>query len=62
MIKVALIGAAGYTAKEFLELITRHEYLELDFIYSLQNKFLPVVDSDPPLVGTIPTVIMLKFN
>ena len=34
MIKVALIGAAGYTAKEFLELITRHEYLELDSIVS----------------------------
>ena len=34
MIKVALIGAAGYTAKEFLELITRHQYLELDSIVS----------------------------
>ena len=34
MIKVALIGAAGYTAKEFLELVTRHQYLELDSIVS----------------------------
>jgi len=34
LIKVALIGAAGYTAKEFLELVTRHQYLELDSIVS----------------------------
>ena len=37
MIKVGIVGGAGYTAGELIRLIMNHPKLTLDFVYSTSN-------------------------
>ncbi len=37
MIKVGIIGGAGYTAGELIRLLLNHQKTQLNFIYSTSN-------------------------
>lgn len=37
MIKVGIIGGAGYTAGELIRLLVHHRFVEIDFVYSTSN-------------------------
>jgi N-acetyl-gamma-glutamyl-phosphate reductase len=58
MIKIGIVGGAGYTAGELIRLLVNHSKVELDFVYSTSNagNFIHTVHQD--LLGTIE----LKFT
>ena len=58
MIKVGIVGGAGYTAGELIRLLVHHSQVELDFVYSTSNSgnFIYAVHED--LLGSID----LKFT
>ncbi|RXP60324.1 N-acetyl-gamma-glutamyl-phosphate reductase [Lutibacter sp. HS1-25] len=58
MIKIGIVGGAGYTAGELIRLIVNHPNVELDFVYSTSNagNFIYQVHDD--LFGTLD----LKFS
>ncbi|GGK42465.1 MULTISPECIES: N-acetyl-gamma-glutamyl-phosphate reductase [Flavobacteriaceae] len=58
MIKVGIVGGAGYTAGELIRLLVNHSQVELDFVYSTSNagNFIYQVHQD--LLGTLD----LKFT
>ena len=53
MIKVGIIGGAGYTAGELIRLLIHHSKVEIDFIYSTSNAGNKVSKIHQDLLGSI---------
>ncbi|MBN1765512.1 MAG: N-acetyl-gamma-glutamyl-phosphate reductase [Sedimentisphaerales bacterium] len=53
MIKVAIIGATGYTARESIEILLRHSLAEITYLTALPDECAPVTDIFPSLRGRI---------
>lgn len=51
MIKVGIIGGAGYTAGELLRLLIHHPEVEITFVNSSSNAGNPIVDVHEGLIG-----------
>ena len=51
MIKVGIIGGAGYTAGELLRLLLNHPEVEITFVNSTSNAGNPIVDVHEGLIG-----------
>jgi len=58
MIKVGIIGGAGYTAGELIRLLVNHPQVELDFVYSTSNAGNYIYQVHQDLLGSID----LKFT
>lgn len=58
MIKVGIVGGAGYTAGELIRLIVNHSKVELDFVFSTSNSGNYIYEVHDDLVGTLD----LKFT
>lgn len=53
MIKVGIIGGAGYTAGELIRLIIHHSKAELDFVFSTSNAGNKISDIHQDLTGEL---------
>lgn len=51
MIKIGIIGGAGYTAGELLRLLINHPEVEIVFVHSTSNALKPVTDVHQGLLG-----------
>ncbi len=51
MIKIGIIGGAGYTAGELLRLLINHPEAEITFVHSSSNALKPVSDIHQGLIG-----------
>lgn len=62
MIKVGIVGGAGYTAGELIRLLVNHSKVELDFVYSTSNagNYIYAVHQD--LLGQIDLKFTDKIN
>jgi len=58
MIKVGIVGGAGYTAGELIRLLVNHPQAELDFVYSTSNAGNYIYQVHQDLLGSID----LKFT
>ena len=58
MIKVGIVGGAGYTAGELIRLLVNHSKVEIDFVYSTSNAGNYIYDVHQDLIGNI----NLKFT
>ncbi|MCF6180657.1 N-acetyl-gamma-glutamyl-phosphate reductase [Lutibacter sp.] len=58
MIKVGIVGGAGYTAGELIRLLINHPKVELDFVYSTSNAGNYIYNVHQDLLGSI----NLKFT
>lgn len=58
MIKVGIVGGAGYTAGELIRLIVNHSKVELDFVYSTSNAGNYIYQVHQDLLGALD----LKFT
>lgn len=58
MIKVGIVGGAGYTAGELIRLLVNHSQIELDFVYSTSNAGNYIYQVHQDLLGTL----NLKFT
>ena len=58
MIKVGIVGGAGYTAGELIRLIINHPSVELDFVYSTSNAGNYIYQVHDDLLGALE----LKFT
>jgi len=58
MIKVGIIGGAGYTAGELIRLVINHSKVELDFVYSTSNAGNYIYEVHQDLLGSLE----LKFT
>ena len=57
MIKVGIVGGAGYTAGELIRLLVNHSQVELDFVYSTSNAGNYIYQVHQDLLG----ILDLKF-
>ncbi len=62
MIKVGIVGGAGYTAGELIRLLLNHSKLELDFVYSTSNAGNAVYAVHQDLLGQIDLKFTDKVN
>ncbi|MEM6721064.1 MAG: N-acetyl-gamma-glutamyl-phosphate reductase [Bacteroidota bacterium] len=62
MIKVGIIGGAGYTAGELIRLLLHHEKVTIDFVYSTSNAGNKISDVHQDLVGTTDMLFSNKVN
>ncbi|WP_372769586.1 N-acetyl-gamma-glutamyl-phosphate reductase [Lutibacter sp.] len=62
MIKVGIIGGAGYTAGELIRLLVNHSKVELDFVYSTSNAGNYIYDVHQDLLGQIDLKFSDKIN
>jgi len=58
MIKVGVVGGAGYTAGELIRLLVNHSHVALDFVYSTSNAGNNIYQVHQDLLGSID----LKFT
>lgn len=58
MIKVGIVGGAGYTAGELIRLVINHSKIELDFVYSTSNAGNYIYNVHQDLLGSLD----LKFT
>ena len=58
MIKVGIVGGAGYTAGELIRLLVNHSKVELDFVYSTSNAGNYIYNVHQDLLGAL----ALKFT
>ena len=58
MIKVGIVGGAGYTAGELIRLLVNHSEVELDFVYSTSNAGNYIYSVHQDLLGSLD----LKFT
>ncbi|WP_299528726.1 N-acetyl-gamma-glutamyl-phosphate reductase [uncultured Lutibacter sp.] len=58
MIKVGIIGGAGYTAGELIRLLIHHSHVEIDFVYSTSNAGNYIYNVHQDLLGALD----LKFT
>lgn len=52
MIKVGIVGGAGYTAGELIRLLVHHSKVELDFVYSTSNAENNIYEVHQDLLGS----------
>ena len=52
MIKVGIIGGAGYTAGELIRLLLNHSEANIDFVYSTSNAGNKVTKVHQDLIGS----------
>ncbi len=62
MIKVGIVGGAGYTAGELIRLIINHSKIELDFVYSTSNAGNYIYQVHQDLLGAIDLKFSNKVN
>lgn len=62
MIKVGIIGGAGYTAGELIRLIIHHPKVEIDFIYSTSNAGNKISQVHQDLLGSTDLVFSDIIN
>lgn len=62
MIKVGIIGGAGYTAGELIRLLVNHSKVELDFVYSTSNTGNNIYAVHQDLLGQIDLKFTDKIN
>ncbi|MGV8944840.1 MAG: N-acetyl-gamma-glutamyl-phosphate reductase [Lutibacter sp.] len=62
MIKVGIIGGAGYTAGELIRLLVNHSKVELDFVYSTSNAGNYIYDVHQDLLGALELKFSNKVN
>ncbi|MFY0627321.1 MAG: N-acetyl-gamma-glutamyl-phosphate reductase [Reichenbachiella sp.] len=53
MIKVGVIGGAGYTAGELLRILVNHPEVEINYVHSTSNAGNPIVSIHKDLIGDI---------
>lgn len=58
MIKIGIVGGAGYTAGELIRLLVNHPKVELDFVYSTSNSGNYIYNVHQDLLGSLD----LKFT
>jgi len=56
MIRVAVMGASGYTGVELLRLLSRHSQVEITAVTSRQHEGEPISSSFPSLLGAVDLV------
>ena len=62
MIKVGIIGGAGYTAGELIRLLVNHSKVALDFVYSTSNAGNYIYEVHQDLLGQINLKFTDKIN
>lgn len=62
MIKVGIVGGAGYTAGELIRLVINHSKIELDFVYSTSNAGNCIYEVHQDLLGSIGLKFTDKVN
>jgi len=62
MIKVGIVGGAGYTAGELIRLLVNHSQVELDFVYSTSNAGNYIYQVHQDLLGTLDLKFTSKIN
>lgn len=62
MIKVGIVGGAGYTAGELIRLLVNHSQVELDFVYSTSNAGNYIYQVHQDLLGSIDLKFTSKIN
>lgn len=62
MIKVGIVGGAGYTAGELIRLLVNHPKVELDFVYSTSNAGNYIYQVHQDLLGAIDLKFTSKIN
>ena len=62
MIKVGIIGGAGYTAGELIRLLLNHQQATIDFVYSTSNAGNKIYKVHQDLIGTTEIVFSSKIN
>ena len=60
MIKVGIIGGAGYTAGELIRLLLNHKQATIDFVYSTSNAGNKIYKVHQDLIGDIETLLSEK--
>ncbi|MDP5081671.1 MAG: N-acetyl-gamma-glutamyl-phosphate reductase [Winogradskyella sp.] len=62
MIKVGIIGGAGYTAGELIRLLINHQHTSMDFVYSTSNAGNKINSIHQDLVGTFDMLFSGTIN
>ena len=62
MIKVGIIGGAGYTSGELLRILVNHPKVEIDFVFSTSQAGKPLTAAHPDLIGETGLVFTDKIN
>jgi N-acetyl-gamma-glutamyl-phosphate reductase len=62
MIKVGIVGGAGYTAGELIRLIINHPSVALDFVYSTSNAGNYIFDVHQDLLGALDLKFTSELN
>lgn len=62
MIKVGIVGGAGYTAGELIRLVINHSKIELDFVYSTSNAGNYIYNVHQDLLGSLDLKFTDKIN
>jgi len=62
MIKVGIVGGAGYTAGELIRLLVHHPKAELDFVYSTSNAGNYIYQVHQDLLGAIDLKFTSEIN
>ncbi|MFC4635023.1 N-acetyl-gamma-glutamyl-phosphate reductase [Dokdonia ponticola] len=62
MIKVGIIGGAGYTAGELIRILLHHPKATIDFIYSTSNAGNKISNVHQDLIGTTDLVFTQQIN
>lgn len=62
MIKVGIIGGAGYTAGELLRLLVNHPEVEIAFVHSSSNAGRPVAEVHEGLIGDTDLFFAADYN
>ncbi len=62
MVKVGIVGGAGYTAGELIRLLVNHPKVELDFVYSTSNAGNYIYQVHQDLLGTLDLKFTSEIN
>lgn len=62
MVKVGIVGGAGYTAGELIRLLVNHSKVELDFVYSTSNFGNYIYQVHQDLLATLDLKFTNKLN
>ena len=62
MIKIGIVGGAGYTAGELIRLLVNHAQVELDFVYSTSNAGNYIYQVHQDLIGSLDLKFTSKVN
>jgi len=62
MIKVGIVGGAGYTAGELIRLLVNHSQVELDFVFSTSNAGNYIYEVHQDLLGALELKFTHKIN